>query len=93
MMVEVSEDLGCKPDVVILSVGGGGLMSGALRGMEKVGWQDVPLVAMETIGADCFNKSVKANKMVAIPDITRYSKSNFLCRDFCANEASSVCVS
>ncbi len=39
--------------------------------MEKVGWQDVPVLAMETVGADCFNKSIEADKVVTIPDITR----------------------
>jgi hypothetical protein len=36
-----------------------------------LGWQDVPVVAMETVGADCFNLSVKAKKMVALEKITR----------------------
>jgi L-serine/L-threonine ammonia-lyase len=36
-----------------------------------LGWQDVPVVAMETFGADCFNLSVKAKKIVALETITR----------------------
>jgi L-serine/L-threonine ammonia-lyase len=36
-----------------------------------LGWQDVPVVAMETFGAHCFNLSVKANKMLSLEKITR----------------------
>lgn len=71
MVVEASQQLPCKPDVVIASVGGGGLLNGVLLGMQKVGWSDVPCVAMETEGADCLNASLKAGKLVTIPDITR----------------------
>jgi len=59
------------PDVVILSVGGGGLMIGVSQGMDKVGWSTVPILAMETDGANCFSAAVKANKLVTLPAITR----------------------
>jgi cysteine synthase len=70
-MVESSSQLPRKPDVVVTCVGGGGLLNGVLLGLSKVGWEDVPVVAMETEGADCFNQSVKAGKIVTLPDITR----------------------
>ena len=60
-----------KPSVVVLSVGGGGLLSGVLQGMHKVGWADVPLVAMETKGADSFDAAVRAGELVTIDKITR----------------------
>ena len=73
LMVEIAEDLrGLKPDLVIVSVGGGGLLCGVVQGMEKVGWHDVPILGMETVGADCFNAAVKAGKPVTLPDITRW---------------------
>jgi len=59
------------PDLVILSVGGGGLIIGVSQGMDKVGWGAVPILAMETDGANCFNAAVKANKLVTLPAITR----------------------
>lgn len=31
-----------------------------------IGWKDVPVLALETVGAECFNLSVKANKLVEI---------------------------
>lgn len=39
---------------------------GILLGLEKAGWKDVPVVAMETKGADCFNLSIKEDKVVEI---------------------------
>jgi L-serine/L-threonine ammonia-lyase len=31
----------------------------------------VPIICMETEGADCFNAAVKAGRIVTLPDITR----------------------
>ena len=53
-------------------VGGGGLLCGVIQGMKQVGWTDVPVIAMETNGADSYNQAVKAGKLVTLPDITRY---------------------
>ncbi len=39
---------------------------GVLTGLEKIGWKDVPIIALETNGADCFNKSIKENRLVEI---------------------------
>lgn len=76
LVVEAKEQMkGGKPDVVILSVGGGGLMSGVLQGMHDVGWGDVPLLAMETAGADSFNACVKAGDWVELKEITSIAKT------------------
>jgi L-serine/L-threonine ammonia-lyase len=64
-----------KPDVVIVSVGGGGLACGVLEGMHSQGWQDVPLVAVETIGADAFSQSIKVDQLVTLPSITSKATS------------------
>ena len=58
------------PDEVIVSVGGGGLMCGVLQGMEAAGWQNVPLVAVETAGAASLAAAVAAGKPVEIAAIT-----------------------
>ncbi|XP_053191862.1 serine dehydratase-like [Scomber japonicus] len=63
-----------KPGAVVLSVGGGGLLCGVIQGLKDVGWADVPVIAMETEGADCFNAAVKAGKMVTLDDITSEAK-------------------
>ncbi|KAL5016426.1 hypothetical protein ScPMuIL_006015 [Solemya velum] len=74
MILEAAEQLPCRPDVVVASVGGGGLMNGILHGMWKVGWNDVPFVAMETEGANCFNASLNAGKKITLPAITSVAK-------------------
>lgn len=69
---ESAEQLPEKPSVVVVSVGGGGLMSGVLQGMHDVGWADVPLIAMETKGADSFDAAVQAGELVTLDAITRF---------------------
>lgn len=69
---ESAEQLPEKPSVVVVSVGGGGLMSGVLQGMHNVGWVDVPLIAMETKGADSFDAAVQAGELVTLDAITRF---------------------
>ena len=51
-------------------------MSGVLQGMHEVGWEDVPLLAMETAGADSFNACVKAGDWVELNGITRCVHGN-----------------
>ncbi|XP_070571657.1 L-serine dehydratase/L-threonine deaminase-like [Ptychodera flava] len=70
MMVEVQQDLKEKPDVVITSVGGGGLLNGVVQGLQRVGWNDIPVIAMETVGADSYNQAVKAGHLVTLPTIS-----------------------
>ena len=71
IMEEVAADMEVTPDLVVVSVGGGGLLLGLVQGMVRVGWENIPILAMETVGADCFNVSVREGKPTAIPDITR----------------------
>ncbi|XP_037097830.1 serine dehydratase-like isoform X2 [Syngnathus acus] len=77
LMVEAAATLGpnVKPGAVLLSVGGGGLLCGVVQGLKDVGWMDVPIIAMETLGADCLNASLKAGRMVTLDDITSEAKS------------------
>lgn len=71
MVQEIAATFPRKPSVIVLSVGGGGLMCGVLRGLHDVGWSDVPVVAIETDGADSFAASVKAGRLVTLSGITR----------------------
>ena len=64
-----------RPDAVILSVGGGGMMCGVLEGMHRNGWQDIPLIAVETEGAASFAAAVAAGQPVTIDAITSIAKS------------------
>jgi L-serine/L-threonine ammonia-lyase len=73
IVAELNHQLhGAKPDAIILSVGGGGLLNGVVEGLQAVGWGDVPVVAVETEGADSFAAACKAGKLVTLPAITRY---------------------
>lgn len=76
MISEVAASLGprVKPGAVLVAVGGGGLLCGVIQGMKDVGWMDVPIVALETVGADCFNAAIKAGSIVTLDDITRLVK-------------------
>jgi L-serine/L-threonine ammonia-lyase len=74
-MIAEAASQGPKPDAVVLSVGGGGLMCGVLQGMHAAGWQDVPLVAVETIGADSLNAAVAAGQLVTLDAITSVATS------------------
>uniref|UniRef100_A0A8C9UTC5 L-serine ammonia-lyase n=1 Tax=Spermophilus dauricus TaxID=99837 RepID=A0A8C9UTC5_SPEDA len=67
--------LGTKPGAIALSVGGGGLLCGVVQGLQEVGWGDVPVIAMETIGAHSFHAATTAGKLVSLPRITSVAKA------------------
>ena len=64
-----------KPGAIILSVGGGGLLLGVLQGLYDVGWQDVPIVTVETEGAASFAKSVQAGTLITLDRIDTIATS------------------
>ena len=72
LIEEAKEDLPVKPDLVVTAIGGGGLLCGIVRGLEKVGWADVPVLGMETLGCDSYNNAVKQGKLVSLGSITRF---------------------
>lgn len=66
---EVAESHG-KPDLVVVTVGGGGLLCGVLEGMHRNGWSDVPVIAVETAGAESLHAAMSAGRAVSLPEIT-----------------------
>lgn len=66
---------GPRPDAVVLSVGGGGLLCGVLQGLHAHGWKDVPVVAVETEGAASLAAAVAAGAPVTLPAITSIATS------------------
>ncbi|MEP7008918.1 MAG: pyridoxal-phosphate dependent enzyme [Acidobacteriota bacterium] len=66
---------GRKPDAVLLSVGGGGLLSGVALGLHRNGWTDVPILAVETEGAASFHQATKAGHPVELERITSIATS------------------
>ncbi len=65
------ESIDVKPDLIVLSVGGGGLLCGILKGMHRNGWQDVPVLAMETDGAHSFSSSLYNGGPITLDKISR----------------------
>lgn len=61
---------GVRPAVIVLSVGGGGLLSGVVQGLHRQGWTDVPIVAVETIGADSLARSLQSGHRIKLDRIT-----------------------
>lgn len=69
LIAEIAET-GLKPGLIVVSVGGGGLLCGILEGMHRVGWNDVPVLAVETEGAASFARSVEAGQLITLEKIT-----------------------
>jgi L-serine/L-threonine ammonia-lyase len=74
-MIDEIAHSGMKPEVIVVSVGGGGLLSGVIEGLHRNNWQDVPVIAVETHGADSFAKSVLAGYRIELPAITSIATS------------------
>ena len=68
-VIEEAAAQGAKPGVVVVAVGGGGLLCGILEGMHRVGWQDVPVLAVETEGAASFHAAAQAGRLVTLDAI------------------------
>jgi L-serine/L-threonine ammonia-lyase len=71
---EILDDVG-KPDAIVLSVGGGGLLCGVLEGLQRHGLTDVSVVAVETEGTASLAASLKAGKLVTLDRITGVATS------------------
>jgi len=74
MMDEVAAT-GAKPDAVVLSVGGGGLLAGVAEGLARNGWGDVPVIAVETHGAASLHAAMQAQERVTLDAITSIATS------------------
>jgi L-serine/L-threonine ammonia-lyase len=74
-MIDEVARAGLTPDAVVLSVGGGGLLCGAVEGLRRNGWEDVPLIAVETEGADSYARSLAAGECVELQAITSIATS------------------
>jgi L-serine/L-threonine ammonia-lyase len=64
-----------QPDAIVLSIGGGGLLCGVVEGLRRNGWDNVPVVAAETRGADSYAQALRAKRLVELPAITSIATS------------------
>ena len=71
-------------DCVVLSVGGGGLLSGVMEGLLRNGLAHIPVVAIETQGADSLARSVSAGHLIELEAITSIATS-LGAKKVCAN--------
>lgn len=74
-VVDEVAQAGVKPDAVVLSVGGGGLLCGVVEGLRRNQWEDVPIVAVETTGAASLNAASQAKEHIGIDQITSFATS------------------
>lgn len=74
-IIDEISNVGITPDAVVLSVGGGGLLCGVVEGLKRNNWKDIPILAVETKGADSFRAAFLANKHVGIDSINSIATS------------------
>jgi L-serine/L-threonine ammonia-lyase len=66
---------GIVPDVVVLSVGGGGLLCGVVEGLKRNHLEEVPILAVETQGAESLYTAYMANEHIGIDKISSIATS------------------
>jgi L-serine/L-threonine ammonia-lyase len=74
-MIDEVIDEGMRPDAVVLSVGGGGLLAGVDEGLRRNDLDNVPIFAAETEGMASFHASLKAGRPVELPALTGVATS------------------
>jgi L-serine/L-threonine ammonia-lyase len=74
-LIDEAIESGAVFDCVVTSVGGGGLMLGIVAGLRRNGLARVPVIAVETEGADSLNRSIAAGEIVTLPAITSIATS------------------
>ena len=74
-MIDEVAHAGLVPDAVVLSVGGGGLMCGVIEGLRRNGMGEVPVVAVETEGAESLAQAMRAGGPVELPAISSIATS------------------
>jgi len=75
IVTELSHQLPKKPDVIICVVGGGGLLCGIAKGLLRVGWNDVPILACETEGSTKLKETMETGNVVHRSKIDTIAKA------------------
>lgn len=75
---QMAESFGGKIDGMVCCVGGGGLLCGIMQGAQKLkasGYGTPKVLAVETVGGDSLDASVRAGELVTLPGITTIATS------------------
>ncbi|KAF2133959.1 tryptophan synthase beta subunit-like PLP-dependent enzyme [Dothidotthia symphoricarpi CBS 119687] len=75
VMHEIAAQLDSPPDVLICSVGGGGLMNGICQAMDDLKMYTPTILALETAGAESLNAALHARELITLPKITSQATS------------------
>lgn len=68
-MIDEIVSEGVRPDAIIVAVGGGGLFSGTVEGLQRNDLSGVPVIAVETEGTASFHAAITAGKPVELEAI------------------------
>ena len=68
-------EAGVKPDAIVVAVGGGGLLSGVLLGLEKANLKDTAVFAVETEGAGSLSLALKEQRLASLDAIDSIATS------------------
>ncbi|MCL4129118.1 UNVERIFIED_CONTAM: hypothetical protein GTU68_048678 [Idotea baltica] len=63
-----------RPDAIILSVGGGGLLCGIVEGLKRNS-KNIPILAVETRGADSYSRACLAKKHIELDSVSSIATS------------------
>lgn len=74
MIDEIKEEI-LKPDGIVVSVGGAGLLGGVFEGLQRNNWGHCKVYTTETTGAASFANSLQANKLVTLEKIQTVAHS------------------
>lgn len=69
-MIDEVVAAGLRPDAVVLSVGGGGLLAGVDEGLLRNGLENTPIFAVETEGMASYQAALAAGKPVTLPTLS-----------------------
>lgn len=72
---ELKEDGNGQPDLIVLSVGGGGLLCGVVEGLINNGWTDTHILAVETEGSASLYRSLEKDRLIRLESIDTIATS------------------